>query len=92
MENSNLPLDTIISFKDAKIYQQDHLVFSNVNLEIGRGEFVYLIGKVGSGKTSLVKTINGQIPLGDGEALVAGYDLSGLKRKEIPLLREEGVL
>ena len=52
MENSSLPLDTIISLKDCKIYQQDHLVLSNVNINIDKGEFVYLIGKVGSGKTS----------------------------------------
>jgi len=89
MENSNLPLDTIISFKECKIYQQDHLVLSDVNIEINKGEFVYLIGKVGSGKTSLVKTINGQIPPGEGEAIVAGYDLSGLRRKDLPHLRRK---
>lgn len=89
MENSTLPLDTIISFNECKIYQQDHLVLSNVNLDIDRGEFVYLIGKVGSGKTSLIKTINGQISLGEGEAIVAGFDLAKLKRKEIPQLRRK---
>jgi cell division transport system ATP-binding protein len=89
MENNNLPLDTIISFKDCKIYQQDHLVLSNVNIEINKGEFVYLIGKVGSGKTSLVKTINAQIPLAEGVAAVAGYDLSKLKRRDIPQLRRK---
>ncbi len=89
MENNSLPLDTIISLKDCKIYQQDHLVLSNVNINIDKGEFVYLIGKVGSGKTSLVKTINGQIPLAEGEGIVAGYDLSKLKRKEIPQLRRK---
>lgn len=89
MENNKLPLDTIISFKDCKIYQQDHLVLSNVNLNIDKGEFVYLIGKVGSGKSSLIKTINGQIMPGEGETVVAGYDLGKLKRKEIPQLRRK---
>ena len=84
-----MPLDTIISFKDCKIYQQDHLVLSNVNIKIDKGEFVYLIGKVGSGKTSLIKTINGQIPLAEGEAVIAGISLTSLKRKEIPILRRK---
>lgn len=89
MESNKPPLDTIISLKDCKIYQQDHLVLSNVNLEINKGEFVYLIGKVGSGKTSLIKTINGQSPLVEGEALIAGFDLKSLKRKDIPRLRRK---
>lgn len=88
-DSNGVPLDTIISFKDCKIHQQDHLVLSNVNLKIDRGEFVYLIGKVGSGKTSLIKTINGQLPLSEGEAQIAGFNLSGLKRKDIPKLRRK---
>ena len=62
----NLPLDVIIEFKDCQIWQQDHLVLTNVNLSVGKGEFMYLVGKVGSGKTSLIKTLNAQIPLKDG--------------------------
>ena len=89
MESNNLPLDTIISLKDCKIYQQDHLVLSDVNLNIDKGEFVYLIGRVGSGKTSLIKTINGQSPLVEGEAVIAGFDLNTLKRKDIPKLRRK---
>lgn len=89
MENNGLPLDTIISLKECKIYQQDHLVLSNVTLNIDRGEFVYLIGKVGSGKTSLIKTINAQISLSEGEGIVAGFNLTKLKKKEIPLLRRK---
>ncbi len=89
MENPRQALDTIISLTECKIYQQDHLVLSNVNINIDKGEFVYLIGKVGSGKTSLVKTINGQIPLAEGKGIVAGYDLSKLKRKDIPRLRRK---
>ncbi len=82
-----MPLGSIISLTGCKIYQQDHLVLSDVTLNIDRGEFVYLIGKVGSGKTSLIKTLNGQIPLQEGEALVSGFNLAMLKRKDIPKLR-----
>jgi len=84
-----MPLDTIISFKGCNIYQQDHLVLSDINLEVKKGEFVYLIGKVGSGKTSLIKTINAQLPLEDGEGTVAGFNLNSLRKKDIPLLRRK---
>ncbi len=84
-----MPLDTIISFKGCNIYQQDHLVLSDINLDLKKGEFVYLIGKVGSGKTSLIKTINAQLPLEEGEGTVAGFDLNNLRKKDIPLLRRK---
>ena len=84
-----MPLDAIISFTGCNIYQQDHLVLSDVNLTINKGEFVYIIGKVGSGKTSLIKTINAQITLVEGEALVAGYDLGRIKKRDIPYLRRK---
>lgn len=83
----NLPLDIIIELTDCTIWQQDHLVLSNVNLRVGKGEYIYLVGKVGSGKTSLVKTLNAQIPLKSGTGIVAGYNLSRLKTRDIPLLR-----
>lgn len=83
----NQALDTIIEFTNCNIWQQDHLVLSDISFKINRGEFVYLVGKVGSGKTSLIKTINSQIPLNKGEAVVAGYSLSKVRRKEVPLLR-----
>lgn len=85
----NLPLDTIIELKDCVIWQQDHLVLSDVNLSVNRGEFLYLIGKVGSGKTSLIKTLNAQIPLKSGTGIVAGYNLMKLKPREIPYLRRK---
>jgi cell division transport system ATP-binding protein len=84
-----LPLDVIIELKGCNIWQQDHLVLSGVNLSVGRGEFMYLVGRVGSGKTSLIKTINAQIPLGEGSGLIAGYNLSRLRRREIPFLRRK---
>ena len=85
----NLPLDSIIDLSDCTIWQQDHLVLSNVNMRVGRGEFIYLVGRVGSGKTSLIKTLNAQIPLKSGTGLVAGYNLSKLKQKDIPYLRRK---
>jgi len=85
----NLPLDVIIELTNCTIWQQDHLVLSNVNLSVGKGEFIYLVGRVGSGKSSLIKTLNAQIPLRDGTGLVAGFNLSKLKRREIPYLRRK---
>jgi cell division transport system ATP-binding protein len=85
----NLPLDVIIELTDCIIWQQDHLVLSNVNLTIGKGEFVYLVGRVGSGKSSLIKTLNGQLPLKEGKGIVAGYNLSKLKTRDIPYLRRK---
>jgi cell division transport system ATP-binding protein len=85
----NLPLDIIIELTNCTIWQQDHLVLSNVNLSVGKGEFVYLVGRVGSGKSSIIKTLNAQIPLRDGRGLVAGYDLSKIKRREVPYLRRK---
>lgn len=85
----DLPLDVIIELTDCSIWQQNHLVLSHVNLSVGRGEFVYLVGRVGSGKSSVIKTINAQIPLREGTGLVAGYNLSKIKKREIPYLRRK---
>ncbi len=85
----NQSLNTIIEFANCTIWQQDHLVLTDVSFRIDKGEFVYLVGKVGSGKTSLIKTMNAQIPLKEGSASVAGYSLKNLKEKEIPFLRRK---
>jgi cell division transport system ATP-binding protein len=85
----NLPLDVIIELTNCTIWQQDHLVLSNVNLYVRKGEFIYLVGRVGSGKSSIIKTLNAQIPLKEGTGLVAGYNLSVLKKREIPYLRRK---
>lgn len=82
-----MSIDNIISFEAANIYQEDHLVLTNVNFSVKKNEFVYLIGKVGSGKSSLIKTLNAEIPLKQGEAHVAGYTLNNIKRKQVPKLR-----
>jgi cell division transport system ATP-binding protein len=79
----------IIELTDCNIWQQDHLVLTGVNISIDKGEFVYLVGKVGSGKSSLIKTINAQLPLKEGKGSVAGFDLSDIKPREIPYLRRK---
>jgi len=84
-----LPLDIIIELRDCIIWQQDHLVLSDVDLVVRRGEFMYLVGRVGSGKTSVIKTLNAQLPLKDGTGIVAGFNLLKLKKREIPLLRRK---
>jgi cell division transport system ATP-binding protein len=74
---------------DGYVYHGQNLVLSGVSLSIERGEFVYLIGKVGSGKSSLIKTINAELRLMRGEAWVAGYKLHQIKEKHIPYLRRK---
>jgi cell division transport system ATP-binding protein len=82
-------MSSVIKFSDATIFQDERPVISNLNLEIEKGEFVYLLGKTGSGKSSLLKTIYGDLPLQSGSGSVSGYDLAQLKRKDIPFLRRK---
>jgi cell division transport system ATP-binding protein len=79
----------IIEFVDADIEKEENLILTGLNLSIYRGDFVYLIGRVGSGKTSVIKTIIGEIPLKRGYGHVAGHDLDKLRQKEIPYLRRK---
>ncbi len=78
-----------ISLKNVAIYQGDNLILSRVNLEVKKGEHIYLMGKTGSGKSSLLETLYAELPLIDGEAHIAEYDLSKIKRKQIPQLRRK---
>lgn len=81
--------ENIIELINANIIQRDHVVLSDISLEIKTGEFVYMIGKVGSGKTSLIKTLNAELPLTKGEGTVAGFNLSDIKSRDIPFLRRK---
>ncbi len=82
-------VDKVISFENAVIGVDDHLILDEVNLSVEEGEFVYVIGRVGSGKTSLIKTLNAELPLIQGSGTVCGFQLEDLKRKDIPLLRRK---
>ena len=84
-----MALDKIIQFHNATIAIKDHLILSDINFEVEKGEMIYLIGKVGSGKTSLIKTINAEIPLRSGTAIVADFRLEELRKKQIPFLRRK---
>lgn len=79
----------ILSLQDANILQGDHLVLHDVNIHIEEGQFVYLIGQTGSGKSSLLKTLYGDLPLKKGSGSIVGYDLHQLKEKDIPYLRRK---
>jgi cell division transport system ATP-binding protein len=81
--------ETVIQISKATIFQENNPVVTDVNVEIKKGEFVYLIGKTGSGKSSLLKTLYGELPLKQGTGSVAGFDLTTLKRKDVPFLRRK---
>src|SRR3546814_479908 len=81
--------DTVITLKNVYIYQPKHLVLANVNLTVDKGEFVFLIGQTGSGKSSLLKIIYGDLHIASGEGMVAGFDLKKLSEREVPFLRRK---
>ncbi|WP_274476017.1 cell division ATP-binding protein FtsE [Mangrovimonas aestuarii] len=80
---------TVLQLKNASIYQGDSLVLSDVNVEVNKGEFVYLIGKTGTGKSSFMKTLYGDLSLKEGDGHIVDYDLRKLKEKDIPFLRRK---
>ena len=82
-------MENIVNFINAKIFQKDSLILSDVNFTIDKGEFIYLVGKTGSGKSSLLQTMYADIPLQEGEASIVGYHLSKIKEKEVPYLRRK---
>ena len=84
-----MPGTAIIELNSVNVFQQKHLVLSNLGLRIEKGELVYLVGKNGSGKSSFLKTLYGELKLQEGEAIVAGQDFKKLTRKKIPFLRRK---
>jgi cell division transport system ATP-binding protein len=82
-----MPDDSVIVFENASVFQDDHLVLSGVNFSIKKGEFAYLIGRVGSGKSSVIKTINAELPLKIGSATIVGFNLENIKPRQVPFLR-----
>ncbi|ANF51102.1 cell division ATP-binding protein FtsE [Chryseobacterium glaciei] len=89
MPHTNIAGDSIISLQHAKIAQKNFTVLSDVNLNIKKGRFCYLIGKTGSGKSSLLKTLYGHIPLASGHGAVVGFDLAKMRTSDIPNLRRK---
>src|ERR1700728_4494272 len=81
--------NSIIRLRNVDIFQQKHLVLSDVNLHIDKGDFVWLIGQTGSGKSSLLKVIYGDVNISTGEGVACGYDLNNIKTKDIPFLRRK---
>ena len=79
--------EPIIELRNANIYQGNNLILQDVNLTVNKGEFVYLVGKTGTGKSSLLKTLYGEIPLKEGEGTISGFNLRELTWKKVPYLR-----
>jgi len=77
----------IIQLRNVNIYQSANLILNNVSLQVNEGEFVYLVGKTGTGKSSLLKTLYGELPLTEGEGIVSGFNLREMDWKKVPFLR-----
>ncbi|MCP9201239.1 ATP-binding cassette domain-containing protein [Gramella sp. GC03-9] len=81
--------ETVLELKNAAIYQREALILSDVDVTVNKGDFVYLIGKTGTGKSSFMKTLYGDLPLTEGEGHIVDYNLRTLKEKDIPFLRRK---
>lgn len=81
--------EKLIKYRNVSVYQEEFCVLDNINIELSGGEFVYIIGKVGSGKTSLLKTFYGELDIADGRCEVLNFDMSKIKRKNLPKLRRQ---
>lgn len=79
----------VLELTNASIFQKENLILDDVSIRIEKGEFVYLIGKTGTGKSSFMKTLYGDLPLSKGDGTIVGYDLTTLKEKDIPFLRRK---
>lgn len=81
--------EPILFLRNVTIYQEDKVILSNINLEVKHGDFIYIIGKTGSGKSSFMKTLYADLPLSEGQASIVDYDLAALKEDNIPYLRRK---
>ena len=81
--------EPILSLKEVAVYQKDNMILKDVSLEVKKGEFVYLIGKTGSGKSSFMKTLYADLPLKEGHGRIVGFNLKTLEEKDIPFLRRK---
>jgi cell division transport system ATP-binding protein len=79
----------ILFLRNVTIYQEEKVILTNVNLEVNQGEFIYLIGKTGSGKSSFMKTLYADLPLTEGQSNIVNFDLATLKEDDIPFLRRK---
>ncbi len=82
-------MSAIIDYKNVEVLRKELLVLKNVNFTLEEGQFVYLIGRVGSGKSSLMKTMYAEVPVEMGEARIFDYDLTSIRRKDVPMLRRQ---
>lgn len=81
--------DAVLSLKNVSIYQENKVIISNINLEVKKGDFIYIIGKTGSGKSSFLKTLYADLPLTEGTGKIVDFDLVDLKESNIPFLRRK---
>ncbi len=81
--------ESIVNLKDVAVFQKENMVLKDITLEVKKGEFVYLIGKTGSGKSSLMKTLYADLPLMEGHGRIVGFNLKTLEEKDIPFLRRK---
>lgn len=81
--------EPILQIENASIFQEDRTVLSDLNLKLDKGEFVYMVGRTGSGKSSLLKTLYGDLPLRMGNIRIAGFDINGINRRQVPQLRRK---
>lgn len=81
--------ESILQLKEVAVYQKENMILKDISLEVKRGEFVYLIGKTGSGKSSFMKTLYADLPLKEGHGRIVGFNLKTLEEKDIPFLRRK---
>ena len=81
--------ETIVQLEDVAVFQRENLILNEINLEVKKGEFVYVIGKTGSGKSSFMKTLYADLPLRQGEGKIVDFDLKTMPEKDIPFLRRK---